>query len=372
MNAEKKTVKPPRWHYRDVQAGMSAILEKIPEAGSLKAALVATLEPRKDKLPEGQTAETAVDAILGAVDGFVVAHEQHKTGADIRKQLEEKVSKMDNAQAMTYLAMLEATFEACDLKADGADKVPTVEEIQARVRRAAAEPGDIAARIDATVAKIEGDSLATYVFATGNDALGGLVREQGNVAAGLSPDLAERVREAMTTGVRKSEAYAAAACTVYGMILDGKVPGVMAKDADVKVMTTLVAAGMEKASILTRLVRGEIDAEMAKDLLDALVKALKWCLVAALEVATVIGMVAVVAWAVPAAFVWLITTSNALLALGLVVGIVTAVSCTDDYQGAVDFLEKAVKAVVRGIGRICAWACGRAVTAERAAVANMV
>ena len=68
------------------------------------------------------------------------------------------------------------------------------------------------------------------------------------------------------------------------MVLDGKIEGVSPDKLDVGVMTALVVAGMEKASILTRLARGEIDSELAVKMLSALSRTLKWLLVTILQV----------------------------------------------------------------------------------------
>ena len=88
--------------------------------------------------------------------------------------------------------------------------------------------------------------------------------------SGMSQETAERIHAAICADVDKVDLYAATACACYGRILDGKVPGVPKENIDAGIMTALVVAGMEKASILVRLARGEIDAELAKEMLDAL------------------------------------------------------------------------------------------------------
>lgn len=78
--------------------------------------------------------------------------------------------------------------------------------------------------------------------------------------------------------MEKADFYAMAACACYEQILQGKIDGVTAQNADPRMVTVLVSAGLSKGSILKRLMRGEIDRDLARDLLEKLELVVKWML----------------------------------------------------------------------------------------------
>ena len=86
-NEKQRTVSIPRWHYRNTQAEVQSILESANSIGSLRGAMVDYIHKRQDKLPEGVTAESAVDSIVKAADGFAAANAEGRTADDIKNAL---------------------------------------------------------------------------------------------------------------------------------------------------------------------------------------------------------------------------------------------------------------------------------------------
>ncbi len=344
----------PRFHYRDVHGEAVAILETAKTAGSVKAAMVDYLLKRKESLPEGLTAEAAVGKILESVDGFAAAHEDGKTRKDIADAIREAIAEMDGRQALAYLAVLEETFRACDIKAvnDGSAFDPEAFGRMVKETVDSAAEGEVQARIDALAGMIEGDSLLAYTFAGGNEDLAAIAKS--GFADGVSAEDAEAIREAVEGRVSKAELYAATACACYGSILDGKVEGVDPKHVDASVMTALVVAGLEKASILGRLLRGEIDEEMAQSLLSALSRTLKWVLVKALQVcAGLLAMEGVIL--ALTGMTWIASSSLFLLVAGVTAGFVMMCAVEDDCEGIVDFLGDLTAFAVKTVWGALKW-----------------
>ena len=370
MNKENK-VAIPRWHYRDVQADVQSILKGAAGDAGIRGAMVGYLAERKDALPEGTTPESAVDTILKAVDGFAAAKSATKSADDVKAALRTAVAEMDTNQALRYLVLLDCTFAALDARMNGDGKVPSAEEVKNQVLAAVEGAGDsdVAARIDALAEKVTGDSLKAYVFAAGLDEMKALAEVQDPSETGMSQAMAERIHAALGAGVDKADVYAATACACYGRILDGKIPGMPKENMDVGAMTALVVAGMEKASILVRLARGEIDAEMAKEMLEAVWRALKVVLIAAVQAVMIIAVADFAIWAIPSALFWLMTTAYVLPVIGLVIGVVAAITCHDDIKGVIDWLAGAVSSLARLLGKGICWAKD-AVTGNGAVAAN--
>ena len=280
-NENLNNVSIPRWHYRDTQVDVKTILEEARNLGSLREAMVNYLNLKKDKLPEGMTVEQAVDSILNTSREFSSAVTDGKTVDDIKDTLCESIKEMDSKQAIVYLATLEVLFRSCDSTATGGS-VPNPEKLQQEFQEAAEDvsDADVTARIEKLAEMILGDSLTAYVYASGNAELASIIKEDVPVDIdGISEEAAFNIHNVIVDNSKKTELYAVTACVCYGMVLDGKIEGVSAANLDAGVMTALVAAGQEKASILMRLIRGEIDKELAVDLLAALGKALKWTIV---------------------------------------------------------------------------------------------
>jgi hypothetical protein len=116
-------------------------------------------------------------------------------------------------------------------------------------------------------------------------------------------------------------------------------------------MTALVVAGMEKASILVRLARGEIDVELAKEMLGALWRTFKWVLIKLIQAVTIIAVADFAIWAIPSALLWLMTTAYVLPVIGLIIGVVLAVECYDDIKEAIDWLCGVVGSLTRLVGK---------------------
>ena len=358
MNNNDITI--PRFHYRDVHNEAVAILETARTAGSVKAAMVDYLLKRKEGLPEGLTAEAAVGKILESVDGFAAAHEDCKTRKDIADAIREAIAEMDGRQALAYLAFLEETFAFCDVKAVNDGKAFDAEAFGRRIKEIVdnAAEGELQARIDTLAAKIEGDSLLAYTFAGGNEDLAAIAKS-GGFADGVSAESAEAIREAVEGRVSKAELYAATACACYGAILDGKVEGVDPNNVDAGVMTALVVAGLEKASIIRRLLRGEIDEEMARSLLAALSRTLKWVLVKALQLLT-LASVAIATMFLLNLAGWIVASAPVLIAVGLMVGFWVAANAEEDIEGAVEFLGGLVDIALKTICDAFKWVWDKA------------
>ena len=368
MNAEKK-VKCPRWHYRDVKKEVEDILDNAKADGNLKGAMIEYILKRSDRLPEGMTPETTVDSILKTVDGFALAHEEGRSKEDIKEALKESIADMEPAKALAYLAVLESTFRACDVNAVSEDKVDgakLAEEIKNAVENAEAD--DIASRIDRLADMILGDSLTAYVYAEGNSDLKYMVETPEDVT-NIGDETSAMIYDAIIKRTKKAEVFAATACACYGMILDGKIKGVDANNLDVSVMTALVIGGMEKGSILTRLARGEIDEEVARGLLDALGRALKWILVKLIQAAFVVCTL----WAIltfVTLFAWLMASAGVFFVMGLIAVGGAAIEMEEHIDAAVSFLgklcEKAIAKVCSGV----AWVWNKCSDAVRSIVAN--
>lgn len=354
--SEKIEVKIPRWYYRDVQVGVSTIRENAKTIGSVRGAMVEYIHQRKDRLPAGMTAEKAVDEMLKTVDSFAVAHSEGKTQEDIKKAIQDAIGEMESKQALAYLAVLEATFRACDAGAANEGRIPDVETIQRGIREAVdgAAGGDIDERIAKLAEMIQGDSLAAYVYAAGNDQIKPLIEGNKGMAEEVPSEVAIQIHEAMLSAEGKAEIYAATVCACYGMVLDGKIEGVSPDKLDVGVMTALVVAGMEKASIFTRLARGEIDSELALKMLSALSRTLKWILVTILQVIAAVCLFDIFATIITS-IAWLTAASSIFLALGMVIAVFAAVDCREDFEKIVDFLGSLIKSAAKLVCGAVAW-----------------
>jgi hypothetical protein len=186
----------------------------------------------------------------------------------------------------------------------------------------------------------------------------------------IGDETSAMIYDAIIKRTKKAEVFAATACACYGMILDGKIKGVDANNLDVSVMTALVIGGMEKGSILTRLARGEIDEEVARELLDALGRALKWILVKLLQVAFIVCAI----WAI-GAFVtscaWLMASAGVFFVMGLIAAGGAAIEMQEHLEAAVDFLGKLVETAVKKVCSGVAWVWNKCADAVKSIVGNI-
>lgn len=361
------SVNTPCWYYRDVQQGMQEILANAPKIGSLNDAMVEYLFRRSNGLPKGLTAADAVAKIRESVDGFMVAHEEGRSSEDVRDRLRSVVGEMDGRQAIVYLTLLETTFRACDAKALGCDGIPSADELGEKILSAAQEatPAEIDSRVDALAEAITGDSLKAYVFVTGNDELKDLVSRYQEVAQ--RTELQERIYDALCSDVKKGEVFAAVACACYGMILEGKISGVSAENLDVGVMTNLVVAGLEKASILTRMSRGEIDMELAKEMLAALSRVVKWILVKALQLA-VVGGAFLSAGSLAVCLELIAPTAGLVMLIGVIVGVTAAISMQETFEEIADVTVDLFEAATGMVIGVLSWAWDKTTNAIKHAI----
>lgn len=360
---DKTQVSIPRWHYRDTQIAVNEILMQAEEKGNLQAAMVEFIQQRQDKLPEGITAEEAVANILQAVDGFTLAHSAGKSIDDIKAALQSAVKEMNTQQALAYLTALETTFRVCDLGASDVAQVPSAEELQAEIKQAidGASGDDVSARIERLADAIIGDSLKTYIYASGNEELTGIFSEMQSIDAsgGLDDAAAARLRAMLSNKAEKTKVYAATACACYGAILDGKVNGMSADKVDIGVMTSLVVAGMEKSSILMRLARGEIDMALACDLFNALIRCLKWVLVkffqaSILLIGSTLGLIAVDSIF---ALIGITLSSWILFPMAFIIGTVFAIDSKATIEQVLGTISSLAAIVTRFAARVlsCVW-----------------
>ena len=269
---QKNNVQIPRFFYRDTQKAMAEIQASIEQCGSVREAMTQRIAPYAGLLPEEYTAEQVIKQIEETASMFCAAEAQI-TSKDIRSKLEEAIGQYTEEEAFYYLSILETTVSAMDASADDRLILPDAETIQAEIEEKLANPGELslAERIDRLVDSFCENGMKTFVFAGGNDQILEAVRSD-------KAEAPQVVVELLNEGMEKAGFYAMAACACYEQILQGKIDGVTAQNADPRMVTVLVSAGLSKGSILKRLMRGEIDRDLARDLLEKLELVVKWML----------------------------------------------------------------------------------------------
>ena len=269
---QKNNVQIPRFFYRDTQKAMAEIQASIEQCGSVREAMTQRIAPYAGLLPEEYTAEQVIKQIEETASMFCAAEAQI-TSKDIRSKLEEAIGQYTEEEAFYYLSILETTVSAMDASADDRLILPDAETIQAEIEEKLANPGELslAERIDRLVDSFCENGMKTFVFAGGNDQIREAVRSD-------KAEAPQVVVELLNEGMEKADFYAMAACACYEQILQGKIDGVTAQNADPRMVTVLVSAGLSKGSILKRLMRGEIDRDLARDLLEKLELVVKWML----------------------------------------------------------------------------------------------
>lgn len=269
---QKNNVQIPRFFYRDTQKAMAEIQASIEQCGSVREAMTQRIAPYAGLLPEEYTAEQVIKQIEETASMFCAAEAQI-TSKDIRSKLEEAIGQYTEEEAFYYLSILETTVSAMDASADDRLILPDAETIQAEIEEKLANPGELslAERIDRLVDSFCENGMKTFVFAGGNVQIREAVRSD-------KAEAPQVVVELLNKGMEKADFYAMAACACYEQILQGKIDGVTAQNADPRMVTVLVSAGLSKGSILKRLMRGEIDRDLARDLLEKLELVVKWML----------------------------------------------------------------------------------------------
>lgn len=269
---QKNNVQIPRFFYRDTQKAMAEIQASIEQCGSVREAMTQRIAPYAGLLPEEYTAEQVIKQIEETASMFCAAEAQI-TSKDIRSKLKEAIGQYTEEEAFYYLSILETTVSAMDASADDRLILPDAETIQAEIEEKLANPGELslAERIDRLVDSFCENGMKTFVFAGGNDQILKAVRSD-------KAEAPQVVVELLNEGMEKADFYAMAACACYEQILQGKIDGVTAQNAAPRMVTVLVSAGLSKGSILKRLMRGEIDRDLARDLLEKLELVVKWML----------------------------------------------------------------------------------------------
>ncbi len=307
----------PRYFYRDVQQVIAEIAADASRLGSVRTAMIQRIANHADKLPESRTVDQIVDQICETADLFCQA-EAKITADDIRAKLQQIVSQFTEEEAFCYLSMLEVTFTAFNASADKRMVMMSTEEVQREIENSLANPGELsmAERIDALVDDISGDALKTFVFAGGSEQLA----EAANTVRTDSAAGAQMMVDVLNSGFEKNENYAMAACACYEQVINGRIEGMTAENADPRMVTALVSAGLSKGTILKRLMRGEIDMEMAQTLLGYVENAIKWVLTviyqALVGVVVLSGLTVIII-----ALEWAIEVSAALFCMAILLAV---------------------------------------------------
>lgn len=262
----------PRFYYKKVQQRVSETQKLATELGDVNEAMKQRLAPYADRLPEHST-ERIINQIYKTTRTFLEAEDARCSSDDIHTLLTNIVSTLPEEDAYTYLASLRATFIRLDANVDDRINMMSADDIQKEIESnaaaAAASEHSLAEEIDSLVATIEGSSLKSFVFAAGNEQIIEMINEDPQ-------DVAFAVIDVLDNGFAKADNYAMVTCACYEMILEGQIDGLNIENADPQVVATLVSVGLSKGSIIRRLLRGEIDKEMAMELLHHVENALKW------------------------------------------------------------------------------------------------
>lgn len=340
----KTTMKTPRFFYKDVQTHLNEIQQDANNLNSPREAMTNFINRYADKLPSDITVESVIESIVSTSYEFCNA-EGHVTEADCRKELETAIADMDEDKAYAYLDTLSIMMTVCNANAvpGKSIQIPSPEELKAEIARTLQRSGDksVAERIDELVAEISSNNMNAFVYAEGNEA----VIEALNDEEFVSENCGSAVVDAMENAFTKADNYAMLACACYGQIIDGRIEGVTAENADSHVVAALVSAGASKGSILKRLARGEIDKEFAMDLLSKVETALKWVLTKFLQFS--VGYVTFVCILfLIGVFEFTGAVASFLVSMGIIIAIGSAIDSEEDAQSFVDLLAWLVKGAI--------------------------
>ena len=340
----KNTMKTPRFFYKDVQANLIEIQQDANNLNSPREAMTNFINRYVHKLPSDITVDSVIESIVSTSYEFCNA-EGHVTEADCRKELETAIAGMDEDKAYAYLATLSAMMTVCNANAvPGKNiQVPSPEELKAEIARTLECSGDksVAEHIDELVAEISGNNMNAFVYAEGNKA----VIEALNDEEFVSENCGSAVADVMENAFTKADNYAMLACACYGQILDGRIEGVTAENADPHVVAALVSAGASKGSILKRLARCEIDKEFAMDLLAKVEIALKWVLTKFMQFSVGYVTFAFILFLI-GVFGFTGAFASFLVSMGIIIAIGSAIDSKEDAQEIIDLLAWLVKGAI--------------------------
>lgn len=349
-------IKLPRFFYRSVQSEANSIAEDCAKCGNAKSAIGRYLSTLADKMPAGMTVEKAAAAISDTAGQYCKHLAEHLTVEDVKARIQESVASMDEKQAFVFVATLEATFDACDRHAAQGDAIPVPEEFARRISDIVENPGEasLAERIDDLANSICGDTLKAAVFCTGKDQIVEMVEDgtfgdetRGMAAAALAQD-----------GIEKADRYAFVAAAAYAKVLKGEVPGVTPEMANPEVIAILTSAGMEKAGILARFIRGEIDKELMLDLLEEVEVVAKFMLTLVFQACIWATGIAIMAAA--AEFFGIVgAAAEIMISIGSFVGLMASVfsreTAKELAEVTVEIFEVGVHLVVEGTKVLWDW-----------------
>ena len=203
------------------------------------------------------------------------------------------------------------------------------------------ERKSVAEHIDELVAEISSNNMNAFIYAEGNEAVIAALNDEAFVSENCGSAVADVMENAFT----KADNYAMLACACYGQILDGRIEGVTAENADPHVVAVLVSAGASKGSILKRLARGEIDKEFAMDLLAKVETALKWVLTKFIQFSVGCVTLAFILFLI-GVFEFTGTAASLLVSMGIIIAIGSAIDSREDAQSLVDLLTWLVKGAI--------------------------
>ena len=280
----------PDLDYKAIQTEAMGILDNA-RNGNLRSAMVAYITTKQSKLPENTTVDNAVDSILKVSNDFASALPNDITQDDIENMLRRNIRKLTSQQAVVYLATLETIFNTLD-EAAVSGSMPDTETLKNKFQNMAEDAennsiDELRSKISNLAKSIQSDSLKASVYATGNNELGQLITNRETV---VLSETAEQIHNILLNETRKHELYAATACICYSMALEGKIKGVSANHLDAGILTALVAAGLEKASVLHQYATGKINEEKAQSMLSVIARVLKWILAGAVFVLVAYGL----------------------------------------------------------------------------------
>lgn len=280
----------PDLDYKAIQTEAMGILDNA-RNGNLRSAMVAYITTKQSKLPENTTVDNVVDSILKVSNDFASALPKDITQDDIENMLRRNIRKLTSQQAVVYLATLETMFQTLDEAAVNGS-MPDTETLKNKFQTMAEDAknnsiDELRSKISNLAKSIQSDSLKASVYATGNHELSQLIMNRETV---VLSETAEQIHNILLNETHKHELYAATACVCYGMALEGKIEGIPANHLDAGILTALVAAGLEKASVLQQYAAGKIDEDQAHSMLSVIARVLKWILAGAVFVLIAYGL----------------------------------------------------------------------------------
>ncbi len=340
----KRAMKTPRFFYKDVQGALIEIQQDAKDLNNPREAMTSFINRYADKLPADITVSSVVESVVSTSYEFCNA-EGRVTEADCRKEIENAIASMDEDKAYAYLAVLSAIMTVCNANAvPGKNiQIPTPEKLKAEIARTVERSSDksVAEHIDELVAEISNNTMNAFVYAEGNNAVIAALNDEKFV----SDNCSSAVADVMENAFAKADNYVMLACACYGQVLDGRIEGVTAETATPEIVAALVSAGASKGTILKRLARGEIDKELAMDMLSKVETALKWVMTKLLQFSVGYVTLGFILFLI-GVFEFTGAFASFLVSMGIIIAIGSAIDSKEDAQNFVDLLTWLIKGAI--------------------------